>query len=58
MHDRKELLARLIHAGVPAGALLRIDEVMATPAAQAMLLESTINGVRTLRVKGNAFKIE
>ena len=58
LHDRKELLARLIPAGVPAGALLRIDEVMATPAAQAMLLESTINGVRTLRVKGNAFKIE
>ncbi len=57
LHDRKELLARLIPAGVPAGAILRMDEVLTTTAAQAMLLESTIDGKRTLRLKGNAFSI-
>ena len=55
---RRDLLDRLIASGVPAGAVLRIDEVLASPAAQALLLESTINGMRTKRIRGNAFRIE
>lgn len=55
---RQDLLDRLIASGVPAGAVLRIDEVLASPAAQAMLLESTIDGMRTKRIRGNAFRME
>jgi crotonobetainyl-CoA:carnitine CoA-transferase CaiB-like acyl-CoA transferase len=56
--ERGELLNALIVAGVPAGAVLRIDEVMATPAARAMVLEEMVDGERTLRLKGNVFRIE
>ena len=56
--QRQDLLDRLIASGVPAGAVLRIDEVLASPAAQAMLLESTIDGMRTRRIRGNTFRIE
>jgi crotonobetainyl-CoA:carnitine CoA-transferase CaiB-like acyl-CoA transferase len=55
--ERKELLAALIEAGVPSGAVLRVDEVMNTPAAKAMVLESAIDGVHTRRIRGNAFRI-
>lgn len=55
---RQALLAELIARGVPAGAVLNIDEVMARSAARAMLLESTIDGVPTKRISGNAFRIE
>lgn len=56
--DRHELLQALEQAGVPAGAVLGIDEVMRTPTAQRMILESTIDGVTTRRIRGNAFWIE
>jgi crotonobetainyl-CoA:carnitine CoA-transferase CaiB-like acyl-CoA transferase len=56
--DRADLLLRLIALGVPAGAVQRMDEVMSTPAAQAMVLESVIDGVATRRIRGNAFRIE
>ena len=54
---RDEVLGRLLAEGVPAGAVRTIDEVMDTPAAQAMLLEATIDGRRTRRIRGNAFRL-
>jgi crotonobetainyl-CoA:carnitine CoA-transferase CaiB-like acyl-CoA transferase len=57
-HERGELLNALIDAGVPAGAVLRIDEVLSTPAARAMVLEEKVDGERTLRLRGNVFRIE
>lgn len=56
-HKRSELLQRLINAGVPAGAVLRVDEVLHTPTARAMIIEERINGVETRRVRGNVFRI-
>lgn len=56
--SRIALLTALIAAGVPAGAVRSMDEVMATPAAQAMVLEGTIEGLPTRRIRGNAFRIE
>jgi crotonobetainyl-CoA:carnitine CoA-transferase CaiB-like acyl-CoA transferase len=53
-----ELLSRLIDAGVPAGAVRSIDEVMASPAAQHLVLKEAMEGVETSRLKGNAFRIE
>ncbi|MCB0764331.1 MAG: CoA transferase, partial [Flavobacteriales bacterium] len=57
-HERDELLTELITAGVPAGAVRSMDEVMATPAAQGLVLEGTIDGVPTQRIRGNVFRIE
>jgi len=57
-HQRIELLQALLNAGVPAGAVNGIDEALGSPAAQAMVLESEIDGVMTRRIKGNAFRIE
>lgn len=57
VRQRDELLNGLIAAGVPAGAVRTMDDVMRTPAAQAMTLESTIEGVVTRRIRGNAFRI-
>lgn len=56
-HDRNMLLRQLIDAGVPAGAVLRVDEVLETPAARAMIIEERMNGVETRRVRGNVFRI-
>ena len=55
--ERNELLSALEKAGVPAGAVRSIDEVMASPAARAMTIEDEIDGVPTKRIKGNAFSI-
>jgi crotonobetainyl-CoA:carnitine CoA-transferase CaiB-like acyl-CoA transferase len=55
---RHELLARLRIAQVPAGAVNPIDEALASATARAMVLEETIDQVRTLRMSGNAFRIE
>ncbi len=55
--ERKELLSALIDAGVPSGAVLGMDEVMATPAAKAMVLESMIDDRPTRRIRSNAFRI-
>jgi glutamate-1-semialdehyde aminotransferase len=51
-------LGALIGAGVPAGAVLGMDEVMRTPAAQAMVLEEHIDDLPTRRLRGNAFRME
>jgi crotonobetainyl-CoA:carnitine CoA-transferase CaiB-like acyl-CoA transferase len=55
--DRHILLERLEIAGAPAGAVLSMDQVMASPVAQAMIVEEEIDGVRTRRIAGNAFRI-
>jgi crotonobetainyl-CoA:carnitine CoA-transferase CaiB-like acyl-CoA transferase len=57
MH-RKDLLDRLEKAGAPAGAVRSLDEVLESPAAQRMLLEQEMEGVRTRRMRGNAFRLE
>ena len=56
--ERGALLAALISAGVPAGVVRTMDEVLQSAAAQRMLREEIIDGVRTLRLSGNAFRIE
>lgn len=56
--DRSTLLDALITAGVPAGAVLRLDEVLATPAARDMVVEETMEGVVTRRLRGNVFRLE
>jgi len=55
---QQELLQRLQQAGVPAGAVNTIDIALASPAAQRMTVEEMIEGVRTLRISGNAFRSE
>jgi len=55
---RNELLARLREAQVPAGAVNSIDEALGSPTARGMVLEEVIDHVRTLRISGNAFRIE
>ncbi len=55
--DRAPLLRDLTAAGVPAGSVQMLDEVLASPLAQAMTLEEVIDGARTLRISGNAFRI-
>jgi crotonobetainyl-CoA:carnitine CoA-transferase CaiB-like acyl-CoA transferase len=51
-----EWLGRLLAAGVPSGAVRSIDEVLASPAARRMTLDSTIDGQPTFRLSGNAFR--
>jgi crotonobetainyl-CoA:carnitine CoA-transferase CaiB-like acyl-CoA transferase len=55
--ERDALLAELIAANVPAGAVRRMDEVMRSAAAQAMRVRETIDGVETERIRGRAFHI-
>ncbi|MBK9148425.1 MAG: CoA transferase [Flavobacteriales bacterium] len=57
-HMRDALLGRLLSAGVPCGAVRSIDEVLASPAARRMTLASAIDGQPTLRLSGNAFRVE
>jgi len=54
---REALLAVLRLAGVPAGAVNFIAEALDTPTARGMVRESTIDGVLTRRISGNAFRI-
>ncbi len=56
-HERAGLLRALQDAQAPAGAVNTIKEALATPVAERMTLEEMIDGVRTLRVSGNAFRI-
>jgi crotonobetainyl-CoA:carnitine CoA-transferase CaiB-like acyl-CoA transferase len=57
VRDRADILNDLLKAGTPAGAILNLEEVMATHTAQAMTLESLIDGLPTRRIRGNAFRI-
>jgi crotonobetainyl-CoA:carnitine CoA-transferase CaiB-like acyl-CoA transferase len=56
-HQRDSLLENLIQAEVPAGAIRNLQEVFESPFAQSMVLEETIEGVATKRVKTVAFRI-
>ncbi len=55
---RRELLARLSDAQVTAGAVNSIEEALGSATARGMVLEEMIDQVRTLRMSGNAFRIE
>ncbi|HEY0978986.1 MAG TPA: CaiB/BaiF CoA-transferase family protein [Flavobacteriales bacterium] len=55
---RAELLKTLSAVQVPAGAVNTMAEALSTPAAKGLLRESLIDGQRTLRLSGNAFRIE
>ncbi|HNO04856.1 MAG TPA: CoA transferase [Flavobacteriales bacterium] len=57
LHERDRVLARLRDAGVPAGAVNSIAEALGTPTARSMVRESTIDGVPTRRINGNALRI-
>jgi crotonobetainyl-CoA:carnitine CoA-transferase CaiB-like acyl-CoA transferase len=54
---RASFLKDCITFQVPAGAVNTIAQALATPAAQRMTLPSVIDGARTLRISGNAFRI-
>lgn len=56
--QRPALLQALQEAGVPAGAVNRIDQALASPAARAMLHTQEMDGKPTLRIRGNAFRVE
>jgi crotonobetainyl-CoA:carnitine CoA-transferase CaiB-like acyl-CoA transferase len=56
--DAASLMEKLKSAGVPAGRIRNMAEVMQLPAAQAMVLEEVmVNGVISKRLRTNAFKI-
>ena len=55
---RDELLDRFTQAGVPGGAVNSIDQALGSAVAQKLVLEEMMDGVRTLRISGNAFRIE
>jgi len=54
---RDPLLERLLKGGVPCGAVRSIDEVLASPTARRMILGSEIDGVPTIRLRGNALSL-
>ena len=56
--ERNVLLDLLQQAGVPAGAVRPIDQALSTATALRMVNEEDIDGVRTARIRGNAFRIE
>lgn len=50
------LLEKLQAEGVPAGGVNHIDIALASPSAKRMTLDEMMDGVRTLRISGNAFR--
>jgi crotonobetainyl-CoA:carnitine CoA-transferase CaiB-like acyl-CoA transferase len=56
--SRADLLHSFTQAQVPAGAVNNIAHALATPAAQRMLAEEVMDGIHTLRISGNAFRIQ
>lgn len=58
LHNRDELLKKLISAEVPAGGIRDLKEVFESPFAQSMILEEVIEGIETKRVKTVAFTIK
>lgn len=55
--QRDGLLTELKQAGVPAGAVNTLDQALASPTAQRMLLKEDMDGQPTQRISGNAFRI-
>jgi crotonobetainyl-CoA:carnitine CoA-transferase CaiB-like acyl-CoA transferase len=56
--DREMLLDKFANAQVPAGAVNTLDQALSSPIAERMTIAEMIDGVRTLRISGNAFRIE
>lgn len=54
--DSKRLSTDLSAANIPFGFVRRLDEVLQTNAAKAMIREEIQEGRKTLRLSGNAFK--
>jgi crotonobetainyl-CoA:carnitine CoA-transferase CaiB-like acyl-CoA transferase len=57
-HTRDYWMSRMISEGIPAGAIKSMDEVMRSPAAQAMIREEEIDEHPTRRISSIAFKLE
>ncbi len=55
---REPLLEKLHTYGVPAGAVNSIDAALSSPSAKRMTREELMDGIRTLRISGNAFRSE
>jgi crotonobetainyl-CoA:carnitine CoA-transferase CaiB-like acyl-CoA transferase len=56
-HPAAHWTAALQRANVPAGAVLRMDEVMQSKAAEAMLRHEVIDGIATTRLSSVAFTL-
>lgn len=57
LETRSVLLDKLQRAGVPAGAVNTIDQALSSGTAKALVVEETIDGVLTRRIRGNVFRI-
>lgn len=55
--ERNTLLHALQQAGVPAGAVRTIDQALSTRTALGMVREEEIDGAKTARINGNAFRV-
>lgn len=55
---QEQLLEKLRAYGVPAGAVNAIDTALSSPSAKRMTREEMMEGIRTLRISGNAFRSE
>lgn len=55
---QERLLEKLREKGVPAGAVNTIDAALSSPSAKRMTREEMMDGIRTLRISGNAFRSE
>ncbi len=55
---REALLEQFTLLQVPAGAVNTLDQALSSTTAARMTLEEMIDGVRTIRISGNAFRIE
>jgi crotonobetainyl-CoA:carnitine CoA-transferase CaiB-like acyl-CoA transferase len=56
-HNSDELLQTLKNAKLPVGAIFTMQQVFENPAAQQMILEEEINGMKTKRVKTVGFTL-
>ena len=54
---RKELMSQFLDLNIPAGAINNLEEVFEKQQAKDLVLEETIDGIKTKRVKTAVFKI-
>lgn len=54
---KDELMTVLLEENIPVGVINNLEEVFANEMAQKLILEETINGIKTKRVKTAIFKI-
>ncbi len=57
LQSRATLMDQFIHHNVPAGAIRGLDAVFEVEQAQKLVLESSLEGQQTKRVKTVAFEI-